>query len=181
MTDSRNDDFRRVYLSENQLAQISRVLGELGKKTGATAVMLGDTTGQLLVKHGGLEERDMEVFGVLAASNLAATGEMAKLIGEKASFEMLLHEGEERSIYLLTIDERYIMDLIFGRGTSPGTVRVYVKRAKERLLDLIASEQNEVNLSAIFDDDFSTMFDEKFDTLSGPDGNGTPDTGTPNG
>lgn len=163
MGKSGNEDFRQVYLSENQIELANNVLKDLFTKTAATAIILGDMTGQLLSKIGGLLDRDLEVFSVLAASNFTATSEMARLIGEKASFEVLFHEGEERSIYLMSVDDRYMLEIIFKASIPPGTVRIYSKKAKEALRQIITSESMEVDISEIFDDNFSSLLDEQFD------------------
>jgi predicted regulator of Ras-like GTPase activity (Roadblock/LC7/MglB family) len=155
------DDFRRVFLTENQLIASEKVLKEFAAKTGSSAVLLGDMTGQILAKHGGLLDRDLEIFSVLAASNFVATAEMAKQIGEKASFEILFHEGEARSIYLVSLNDKYMMEIIFKSNIPPGTIRIYSKQAKAKLLEVIASEEVEVDLSNIFDDNFSSLLDEQ--------------------
>lgn len=161
------DDFRKVFLTENQLRTAEKILKEFATKTGTSAVILGDMTGQLLAKHGGLLDRDLEVFSVLAASNFAATAEMAKQIGEKTSFEILFHEGEERSIYLISLNERYILEIIFKANIPPGTIRIYSKKAKEKLLEVIASEEVEVDFSNIFDDNFNSLLDEQLNKTLG--------------
>lgn len=168
MSPTQKEDFRRIFLSENQLNSATKVLKEFATKTGASAAILGDMTGQVLAKHGGLLDRDLEVFSVLAASNFAATAEMAKQIGEKTSFEILFHEGETRSIYLLSLNERYILEIIFKTSIPPGTIRIYAKKTKEKLLEIISSESVEVDFSNIFDDSFNSLLDEQLNkTLGG--------------
>jgi predicted regulator of Ras-like GTPase activity (Roadblock/LC7/MglB family) len=169
MSSPGKDDFRRVILTDNQLNAAEKVLKEFAVKTGSSAVMLGDMTGQVLAKHGGLLDRDLEIFSVLAASNFAATAEMARQIGEKSSFEILFHEGEQRSIYLLSLNEKYILEIIFKSNIPPGTIRIYAKKAKEKLLEVIASEEVEIDLSNIFDDNFSSLLDEQLTKTLGGD------------
>ncbi|NTV46047.1 MAG: roadblock/LC7 domain-containing protein [Chlorobiales bacterium] len=167
MSPTQKEDFRKIFLSENQLNSATKILKEFATKTGASAAILGDMTGQVLSKHGGLLDRDLEVFSVLAASNFAATAEMAKQIGEKTSFEILFHEGEKRSIYLLSINERYILEIIFKTTIPPGTIRIYAKKAKEKLLEIISSETVEVDFSNIFDDSFNSLLDEQLNKTLG--------------
>ncbi len=155
------DEFRKVVLTETQIGTAEKVLKEFAAKTGSSAVILGDMTGQILAKYGGLLDRDLEIFSVLAASNFVATAEMAKQIGEKASFEVLFHEGESRSIYLISLNEKYLLEIIFKASIPPGTIRIYSKQAKAKLLEVIASEEMEVDLSNIFDDNFSALLDEQ--------------------
>ncbi len=167
MSSTEKEDFRKIILTENQLQASEKVLKEFATKTGASAVILGDMTGQLLAKHGGLLDRDLEVFSVLAASNFAATAEMAKQIGEQTSFEILFHEGEKRSIYLLSVSEKYILEIIFKASIPPGTIRIYSKKAKEKLLEIISSEEFEVDFSNIFDDNFNALLDEQLNKTLG--------------
>ncbi|ACF14801.1 Roadblock/LC7 family protein [Chloroherpeton thalassium ATCC 35110] len=167
MSSTEKEDFRKIVLTENQLRAAEKVLKEFATKTGASAVILGDMTGQLLAKQGGLMDRDLEVFSVLAASNFAATAEMAKQIGERTSFEVLFHEGEARSIYLLSLNEKYILEVIFKSTIPPGTIRIYSKKAKEKLLEIISSEEFEVDFSNIFDDNFNALLDEQLNKTLG--------------
>ncbi len=167
MSSTEKEDFRKIILTENQLQAAEKVLKEFATKTGASAVILGDMTGQLLAKHGGLLDRDLEVFSVLAASNFAATAEMAKQIGEQTSFEILFHEGEKRSIYLLSINDRYILEIIFKASIPPGTIRIYSKKAKEKLLEIISSEEFEVDFSNIFGDNSNALLDEQLNKTLG--------------
>lgn len=160
------DEFRKVFLTENQLRTAEKVLKEFATKTGSSAVILGDMTGQLLAKYGAFD-RDLEIFSVLAASNFAATAEMAKQIGEKTTFEILFHEGSERSIYLVSLNERYILEIIFKATIPPGTIRIYSKKAKEKLLEVISSEEVEVDFSNIFDDNFNSLLDEQLNKTLG--------------
>jgi len=167
MSSTEKEDFRKIVLTENQLRAAEKILKEFATKTGASAVILGDMTGQLLAKQGGLMDRDLEVFSVLAASNFAATAEMAKQIGERTSFEVLFHEGESRSIYLLSLNEKYILEVIFKSTIPPGTIRIYSKKAKEKLLEIISSEEFEVDFSNIFDDNFNALLDEQLNKTLG--------------
>jgi selenophosphate synthetase-related protein len=61
------DEFRKVVLTETQISAAEKILKEFAAKTGSSAVILGDMTGQILAKYGGLLDRDLEIFSVLAA------------------------------------------------------------------------------------------------------------------
>ena len=64
----------------------------------------------------------------LAAGNIAATGGLASLIGEK-EFSILFHEGERDNMHISVIDNRLILVVIFDKRSSVGLVRLRVRRA----------------------------------------------------
>ena len=72
----------------------------------------------------------------LAAGNIAATGGLASLIGEK-EFSILFHEGERDNMHISVIENRLILVVIFDRRSSVGLVRLRVRRAGEELARIL--------------------------------------------
>jgi hypothetical protein len=65
----------------------------------AKVVFLVDKDGQEIASQGEVGNLDTTSLASLAAGNVAATGGMAALIGEK-EFPTLSHEGEKESIHI---------------------------------------------------------------------------------
>lgn len=65
--------------------------------------------------------------------NIAATGGIARLLGEK-EFTILFHEGEKDNIHISLIGQRIILVVIFDQRSSLGLVRLRVKKASESLV-----------------------------------------------
>ena len=107
--------------TNDQLEQIDDILTQLYWDTEAQSILLADITGQLISVLGE-SNINTSVLSALAAGNLAATKEMARLVGEPARFKLLLHEGEQRSVYLSDVDDELVIVAIFSQHTRIGDV-----------------------------------------------------------
>src|SRR5260370_39576965 len=91
-----------IVMRETRYHQIKAVLARLRLDASARLVVLVDKAGQQIAVHGELGDLDTTSLASLAAGNVAATGGMAKLIGE-SEFPTLSHEGERESIQISSI------------------------------------------------------------------------------
>lgn len=123
--------------TENQIEQIENVLRQLYWDTEAQSILLADITGQLISVLGE-SNVNTSVLSALAAGNLAATREMARLVGEPARFKLLLHEGEQRSVYLSDVDGELVLVAVFGQRTPIGLVRLSTQVAIQKLAPIVA-------------------------------------------
>ncbi len=122
--------------SEQELEKIELILQQLYWDTEAQCLLVADTSGQL-VSVLGQTEMNTAVLSALAAGNMAATKEMASLVGEQARFKLLLHEGEKRSIYLSDVGEEMILITVFSNQIPIGLVRWGIQIAIRKLLEII--------------------------------------------
>jgi predicted regulator of Ras-like GTPase activity (Roadblock/LC7/MglB family) len=118
--------------------QIERILEELRRKTEAECVLLADVSGQLISAQGRMEEIDPVTVAALAAGDVAAMSELARQIGEPNPHGSFLHEGEHKGIYLFSVGGSFILIAIFRADTPIGLMRLFVRRAAERLHPLTA-------------------------------------------
>ncbi|MEN8241486.1 MAG: roadblock/LC7 domain-containing protein [Chloroflexota bacterium] len=132
---------RGFDFSNKQLGQVEEVLQQLSWDTEAESILLADISGHLISVQG---ESDINtaVISALAAGNLAATKELARLVGEPARFKLLLHEGEQRSVYLSDVDEELLLIILFGKETPIGLVRLSTRLAIEKLLEVVKEALN---------------------------------------
>jgi predicted regulator of Ras-like GTPase activity (Roadblock/LC7/MglB family) len=79
---------------DEESREISDIIGRLLKEANAKSVYLVDKDGQLIASSGQTSNIDSTSLASLTAGNIAATGGLAKLIGEK-EFSILFHEGEK--------------------------------------------------------------------------------------
>ncbi len=98
----------------------------------ARSVLLIDANGQLVAAAGDTAGLDVTSFASLAASNLAATASMARLVGED-DFTILFHQGARDSIHISLVGERVLLAVIFGAEASLGMVRLRARRAAAEL------------------------------------------------
>ena len=120
-----------LIMCEEELQQIDAELHRLHQQANAKVTFLADKNGQLISAVGETENLDTTSLASLTAGNIAATGGMAKLLGEKY-FSILFHEGERDHIHISLVG-RVILVVIFDRRSSLGLVRLRVKKSVEIL------------------------------------------------
>lgn len=121
-----------MVMYEEEFHQISAVIDKLVRDANAKVVFLVDKNGQLIAACGETENLDTTSLASLTAGNIAATGGLAKLLGEK-EFSILFHEGERDNLHINLIGQRVILVVIFDDRSSLGLVRLRVKKAGEEL------------------------------------------------
>ena len=124
-------------LREPEYESFLSILRKLLADAYAKVVFLVDKDGTLLASAGDAVGFDTTSLASLAAGNIAATGGLANLIGEK-EFSILFHEGERDNMHLSVVAERLILVVVFGRRSSVGLVRLRVRQASVRLTGVMA-------------------------------------------
>lgn len=158
------DGSRQVILSGNQYEGITKTLADLATKTKASAILFADMSGQLISQRGNTENMNTTVLSALAASDFAATSEMAKLVGEEAKFKLLFHEGEKRNVYLSNVGDNFFLVVVFDVSVTLGLIRIYTKKAIEDLNNVLADESEEVGSDErLIDSDFSSLLGDALD------------------
>lgn len=123
-----------VYEEEHR--DLGKILSRVYAESRAKAVLLIDVNGQLLNEWGDTAGLDLTSFCSLAASNIAATATMARLVGEK-DFTILFHQGKTDSLHISLIGQKVILVVIFGNDASLGLVRLRVRKAAEQVEEVL--------------------------------------------
>jgi len=154
-----------IIMHEQQFQQLKLILGKLRLESFSRVVFLVDKNGQQIATHGDVGDLDTTSLASLAAGNVAATGGMARLIGEK-EFPTLSHEGERESIHICIIG-RVLLVVVFDERSSLGLVKLRVKQASRDLsalfdeLERLSAERRdkeEALFAEITDDDIDSLF-----------------------
>ncbi len=156
-----------IVMYEEEFKRIDEELQNLKKQANARLVLIVDKNGQLIASAGETHDMDTTSLASLTAGNIAATGGIAKLLGEK-EFTILFHEGEKDNINISLIGERIILCVIFDSRSSIGLVRLRVKKATDtlaRIFDDIASKAEKERRESKSDSPFSEISDEDIDNL----------------
>ncbi len=158
--------YSSLVMHEDESRLIIKIIEKLLVDSNAISVYLVDKDGQLLASSGDTRNVDSTSLASLTAGNIAATGGLAKLIGEK-EFSILFHEGEKENLHISIIDQRVILVIIFDSRSSLGLVRLRVKKAGAELQGSIRQvvermEQSvgggETLLDEISDEDIENLF-----------------------
>jgi predicted regulator of Ras-like GTPase activity (Roadblock/LC7/MglB family) len=149
-------------LREPEYEALLSVLRKLLVDASAKVVFLVDKDGTLLASAGDAVGFDTTSLASLAAGNIAATGGLANLIGEK-EFSILFHEGERDNMHLSVVAERLILVVVFDRRSSVGLVRLRVRQASARFYDvmaaaLAASDAEDGGIEELTEADIESLF-----------------------
>lgn len=152
-------------MHDAEYKEIGAVIEKLLREVNAKSIYLVDKDGQLIASSGDTKDIDAASLASLTAGNIAATGGLAKLIGEK-EFSILFHEGERDNIHISVVGGRVILVVIFDKRSTLGLVRLRVRKASEDLgrtiQGLLAKMQTggdkESLLEEISDDDIERLF-----------------------
>jgi predicted regulator of Ras-like GTPase activity (Roadblock/LC7/MglB family) len=123
---------QQLVMHEEEFQEINDVIGRLLKEANSRVIFIVDKDGQLISGVGETERFDTTSLASLTAGNIASTGGLAKLIGEK-EFSILFHEGEKENLHISIIAGRVILVVLFDSRSSLGLVRLRVKKSSEEL------------------------------------------------
>ena len=157
-----------LIMYEEEFNKIDNELQKLYVQTNAKVVFLVDKNGQLIASAGETHDLDTTSLASLTAGNIAATGGIARLLGER-EFTILFHEGEKDNIHISLIGTRVILVVIFDKRSSLGLVRLRVKKASETLVkmfdEITSKSEKEKSEGKLDDSPFAEISDEDIDNL----------------
>ena len=125
----------QLVLFEEDHRTIVELSERLVHDANAKAVFLVDKNGQLVAEAGELKGIDTTSLASLVAGNIAASGGLAKLIGED-EFPVHFHQGERDNVHITLVAQRIILVVIFDDRSSLGLVRLRVKKAGKALSEV---------------------------------------------
>lgn len=152
-----------------QREDFDRVLGviqRLVRDANAKGVFVVDKAGQLIGEAGELRGIDSTSLASLTAGCIAATGGLAKILGEE-EFPIHFHQGERDNLHMTVVGERMILVVVFDERSSLGLVRLRVKKAGADLAKLFEDIRKKSESQAqsagspfaeITDDDIDNLF-----------------------
>ncbi len=153
----------QLVLYEEEYKQVAAICDTLQKGAFAKAVFLIDKNGQLIASSGETANLDQTSLASLAAGNIAATGGLAQLLGEK-EFAIQSNEGEHENVHISLVGQRAILLIIFDRRSSLGLVRLRVRSVTADLeavfqkMQTKTKEQDSTMFNEITDDDIDHLF-----------------------
>ncbi len=156
-----------LVMYEEEYQRIIVLLEKLLRESNSKVIFLVDKNGQLIASSGETANLDTTSLASLTAGNIAATGGLAKLIGEK-EFSILFHEGEKDNIHISIVGGRVILVVIFDHRSSLGLVRLRVKKASSELgsiFDGLAIKSQQAAAVTAISSPFAEITDDDIDNL----------------
>ncbi len=152
----------QMVMYDEEFRRITAVCDKLCRDANARVVFVIDKNGQLMASSGEAERLDSTSLASLVAGEIAATGGLAKLVGEK-EFSTLFHEGARDNLHISLVASRVILVVIFDNRSSLGLVRLRVKKCAEQLEKIFEAllERSESTKQS----PFAEITDEDIDNL----------------
>lgn len=126
-----------LIIYEEDLTRLNACLTALHQKTRGRAVLLVDTSGQLIASAGETAGLDTTPLASLAAGSIAAAGALAQLLGEK-EFSFVFYDGERKRLHLSLIGSRAILLVLLDQKSAVTLVRLQVKKFSREIVDIFA-------------------------------------------
>jgi predicted regulator of Ras-like GTPase activity (Roadblock/LC7/MglB family) len=157
----------QLVMYDEDFRKILAVIQKLVRDANARGIFVVDRNGQLIGEAGEMRGVDTTSLASLTAGCIAATGGLAKIVGEE-EFPIHFHQGQRDNLHITLVASRIILVVIFDDRSSLGLVRLRVKKAGNELANIFEqiqkrSEQAEAGGSA--GSPFSEITDEDIDNL----------------
>ncbi len=123
---------------------IDEVLTELEKLCKTKLILLTDSSGQLISMHGDRGKLSVISLGTLAAGDLAASQEIARLTGELDGSQIVIREGNNVFTFITAVGNEMVLFVQTWRETPPGWSRLVILKAAHKIEQVIKTSVVEV-------------------------------------
>jgi predicted regulator of Ras-like GTPase activity (Roadblock/LC7/MglB family) len=156
----------QLVMYDEDYRRILQVIQRLVRDANAKGVFVVDRNGQLIGEAGELRGIDTTSLASLTAGCIAATGGLAKLVGEE-DFPVHFHQGQRDNLHITLVSSRTILVVVFDDRSSLGLVRLRVKKAGAELAKIFEDLQKKTEqeqargntpFAEITDDDIDNLF-----------------------
>ena len=158
----------QMVMHEEDHEKILDVIGRLVRGANAKGIFVVDKNGHLMAEAGEMLGIDSTSLASLTAGCIAATGGLAKIVGEE-EFPIHFHQGQRDNLHMTVVASRIILVVVFDDRSSLGLVRLRVKKAGAELARIFeeiekkAERENQATSSPfaeITDDDIDNLFSD---------------------
>jgi predicted regulator of Ras-like GTPase activity (Roadblock/LC7/MglB family) len=158
----------QMVMYEEDHKKILLVIGRLVREANAKAVFVVDRNGQLIAEAGEVRGLDTTSLASLVAGSIAATGGLAKIIGEQ-DFPVHFHQGVKDNLHITMVANKWILVVVFDERSSLGLVRLRVKKATGDMSKVFEDLKKKADAEAasgsspfaeITDDDIDNLFND---------------------
>jgi predicted regulator of Ras-like GTPase activity (Roadblock/LC7/MglB family) len=155
----------QLVMYDEDYRRILGVVQRLVRDANAKGIFVVDRNGQLIAEAGEMRGIDTTSLASLTAGCIAATGGLAKLVGEE-DFPVHFHQGQRDNLHITLVSHRIILVVVFDDRSSLGRLRV--KKAGAELAKVFEDIQKKTErasatkggtpFSEITDDDIDNLF-----------------------
>jgi predicted regulator of Ras-like GTPase activity (Roadblock/LC7/MglB family) len=159
----------QLVMYDEDYRKILAVIQRLVRDANAKGIFVVDKNGQLIAEAGEVRGIDTTSLASLTAGSIAATGGLAKIIGEE-DFPVHFHQGQRDNLHITLVAKRIILVVVFDDRSSLGLVRLRVKKAGAELARIFEDLQKKAEnpgaaashspFAEITDDDIDNLFSD---------------------
>jgi predicted regulator of Ras-like GTPase activity (Roadblock/LC7/MglB family) len=159
----------QLVMYDEDYRKILAVIQRLVRDANAKGIFVVDKNGQLIAEAGEVRGIDTTSLASLTAGSIAATGGLAKIIGEE-DFPVHFHQGQRDNLHITLVAKRIILVVVFDDRSSLGLVRLRVKKAGGELARIFEDLQKKAEspgqggaqspFAEITDDDIDNLFSD---------------------
>jgi predicted regulator of Ras-like GTPase activity (Roadblock/LC7/MglB family) len=146
---------------------IRRVLQELAQKCPAQFLLLAGVSGQPIAYEGEKGETNLSSLGALLAGDLAASQEIARLTDQYQSYQMIVREGRQSSIFLSEAGPYMILFARVDREVPLGWARILIVETCRQLAEISSSRPDELQGLdlGLHEEHLSALIDDRLDSI----------------
>ncbi len=154
-----------------QLDALERLLSDLAQRLPARLVMLCESSGQVISFLGNqadASQLDPVGLGALVSGDLAASQEIARLIGEYEAFQLVLRQSQHSHIFIAEAGHSLVLFVQVASSVPLGWARMLVTEAAQRLSKTLAEPIAEPMPPAFgqgLDQGFSELLGNELDSM----------------
>lgn len=111
-------------LDEKQYGQLKKFLDDFLDNSDASAVLLCDRGGNIIVDSGESVTDSVDLISALVAGAFAATQELAAVLGEE-EFTAIFHQGRKNNIFISAVGDEVLFLALFSDNTNIGLVKMH--------------------------------------------------------
>ncbi|MGB0618304.1 MAG: roadblock/LC7 domain-containing protein [Myxococcota bacterium] len=158
----------QLVMQQEDFDRALAIIQKLVRDANAKGVFVVDKAGQLVGEAGEMQGLDSTSLASLTAGCVAATGGLAKIVGEE-EFPIHFHQGQRDNLLMTLVGDRMILVVVFDERSSLGLVRLRVKKAGAELAKVFEEIRKKAETEAhhasspfaeITDDDIDNLFND---------------------
>lgn len=158
-----------ISIFPSQDRAIDSLLSELVEKMPARFILLVDASGQFISAKGERHNLDLVALGSLAAGDLAASQEIARLSGQYQHHQLVIREGCDFHTLICEVGKYFLLVLQVSTNVPLGWVRLLLKDYADKVSAVIMSPPESVDelLKDIKQAESETLAQDMLDDLWG--------------
>ncbi len=146
---------------------IRQVLEELAQKCPAQFLLLSGISGQPIAYEGEKAKTNLAALGALLAGDLAASQEIARQTDQYQSYQLILREGRESTIFLSEAGPYMILFARVDHEVPLGWARILILEACRQLADIASARPDELRSLdlGLHEERLSSVIGDRLDSI----------------